>query len=146
MVKYSMKSHTFAVIPARSSRATTVCTIDLPSWVPCRQWKAISAALERRVPVISSLAIQCAVMQRYNWRLWSDQMSDVKPIWPAAFYKVQTASIKLLMSIANNGTYSKVPFKCFEPNLPCLDNGFMKLSNLYRVRWPPNTQWSGHSN
>ena len=127
MVKYSMKSRTFAVIPARSSRVTTVCAIDLPSWVLCRRWKAISAALKRRVPVVLSLVIQYTVMQRCGWQLWSNQMSEVKLIWLAAFYKVQTAWIPLLMSIVNNGMYGKVPFKCFEPNLPCHDDGFTKL-------------------
>ena len=127
IVKYSRKSCTFMVIPASSNRGAIVCTINLPSWVPCRWWKAISVAFKRRVPVVSSLAIQCAVTQRYNWWLWSDQMSDVKLIWLAAFYKVQTDLIKLLMSIVNNRMYGKVLFKCFEPNLPCFDDGFMKL-------------------
>ena len=122
-----VKECTFAVISARSSSRMMVSAIDLPSWLPRRQWKARRAAFNMRLPVVGSLAIQCAVMQRYDWRLWSGRKAD------AASWLLCPVSIKVSVYILYNGTYHKFLLKPLEPCLPCLDNGLTNLCAMWDI-------------
>jgi len=121
---------TFTVTPARSRSSTTVLANVLPSWLPRKRWKAISAALRWREddPSDSDLLIQCAVIARYGCRFWSDHTSAVKDILPAAF--CASGEKDQLWIYNNDQSYREVFLEDLEIQWPSLDNEFLQLCSM----------------
>ena len=69
--------HALIVTPTRSNRWRAMVASLALFWLPRRQWNAISVECSWRPLVDLSLCIQCAVMARYGYQAFIDQISAV---------------------------------------------------------------------